>query len=88
MLATSGLNVTSVRIGQITGSRTSGAWATTDWVPNFVKSSIALGALPTTNGVSKSSLIVESLFLISLQGGFMASDGRRYGLHRGARDFR
>ncbi|KAF8971811.1 hypothetical protein BDZ97DRAFT_1913708 [Flammula alnicola] len=51
ILATSGLNTTSLRIGQITGSHASGAWATTDWVPILVKSSLALGALPTTDGM-------------------------------------
>ncbi|KAF9479408.1 acetyl-CoA synthetase-like protein [Pholiota conissans] len=51
VLATSGLNATSLRVGQITGSRTSGAWATSDWVPIITKSSVALGALPTADGM-------------------------------------
>ncbi|KAF8971819.1 acetyl-CoA synthetase-like protein [Flammula alnicola] len=50
ILATSGLNTTSLRVGQITGSHTSGAWATSDWVPILVKSSLGLGALPTADG--------------------------------------
>ncbi|KAF8892830.1 acetyl-CoA synthetase-like protein [Gymnopilus junonius] len=51
ILATSGLNATSLRIGQVSGGRPNGAWATTDWVPILVKSSIALGFLPLTDGV-------------------------------------
>jgi len=49
ILALSGLHTTSFRIGQITGGP-NGSWATTDWVPILVKSSIALGALPSTHG--------------------------------------
>lgn len=47
----SGLHVTSLRIGQIAGGL-GGSWATTDWFPIIVKSSIALGVLPETAGVS------------------------------------
>ncbi|KAF8971243.1 hypothetical protein BDZ97DRAFT_1349060 [Flammula alnicola] len=50
ILATSGLNTTSLRIGQISGTLKTGAWATTDWVPILIKSSLALGSLPTANG--------------------------------------
>ncbi|EKM47999.1 uncharacterized protein PHACADRAFT_203390, partial [Phanerochaete carnosa HHB-10118-sp] len=42
-----GLETTSLRTGQLSGPHTTGAWNTTDWVPMLVKSSIALGALPT-----------------------------------------
>ncbi|KDR70727.1 hypothetical protein GALMADRAFT_75816 [Galerina marginata CBS 339.88] len=51
VLATSGLNFTSLRIGQICGGLPIGAWAVTDWVPIMVKSSLALGALPLAGGV-------------------------------------
>ncbi|KII90242.1 hypothetical protein PLICRDRAFT_40443 [Plicaturopsis crispa FD-325 SS-3] len=51
ILAKSGLQGTSIRIGQVAGGRPNGAWATTDWVPIFVKSSIALGALPDAQGL-------------------------------------
>ncbi|KAJ3517669.1 hypothetical protein NLJ89_g348 [Agrocybe chaxingu] len=51
VLASSGLNATSLRIGQISGGLPNGAWATTDWVPILVKSSLALGALPLASGV-------------------------------------
>ncbi|KAH9475986.1 putative NRPS-like protein biosynthetic cluster [Psilocybe cubensis] len=51
VLAQSGLQATSFRIGQITGGAPNGAWATTDWVPILLKSSIALGALPSAIGV-------------------------------------
>ncbi|KAJ7626109.1 putative aminoadipate reductase [Roridomyces roridus] len=52
ILAASGLPSTSFRIGQISGSATSGAWATSDWVPALVKSSIALGSLPSDSNSS------------------------------------
>lgn len=48
LLAQSGIQATSLRIGQMSGE----AWATGDWVPNLVKSSIGLGALPYAAGVS------------------------------------
>ncbi|TFK74185.1 putative aminoadipate reductase [Pluteus cervinus] len=53
ILLTSGLNASSLRLGQLTGGRSNerGAWATTDWVPILVKSSITLGALPSAPGV-------------------------------------
>ncbi|KAJ7360799.1 putative aminoadipate reductase [Mycena albidolilacea] len=47
ILAASGLEATSFRIGQVTGSSINGAWSTTDWVPAIVKSSIALGNFPS-----------------------------------------
>ncbi|KZT19320.1 acetyl-CoA synthetase-like protein [Neolentinus lepideus HHB14362 ss-1] len=45
-----GLQSTSLRIGQICGGLPDGAWATTDWVPILVKSSIALDCLPDSQG--------------------------------------
>ncbi|KAF9238227.1 acetyl-CoA synthetase-like protein [Melanogaster broomeanus] len=50
IIVKSGLHATSLRIGQIAGGP-NGSWATTDWVPIIVKSSIALGALPDANGI-------------------------------------
>ncbi|KAJ7045248.1 putative aminoadipate reductase [Mycena alexandri] len=47
ILALSGLDATSFRIGQVSGSESNGAWSTTDWVPTIVKSSIALGNFPS-----------------------------------------
>ncbi|KAJ7613299.1 acetyl-CoA synthetase-like protein [Mycena polygramma] len=47
ILAASGLEATSFRIGQVCGSASNGAWSTTDWVPTIVKSSIALGNFPS-----------------------------------------
>ncbi|KAJ7622622.1 putative aminoadipate reductase [Mycena polygramma] len=47
ILAASGLDATSFRIGQVCGSVSNGAWSTTDWVPAIVKSSIALGNFPS-----------------------------------------
>ncbi|KZP16234.1 acetyl-CoA synthetase-like protein [Athelia psychrophila] len=52
ILAASGLHATSFRIGQITGGKPNGAWATSDWVPSFVKSSLVLGGLPGAYGVA------------------------------------
>jgi thioester reductase-like protein len=48
-----GINTTSFRIGQITGNADNGAWALTDWVPIMIKSSITMGHLPSTPGVSR-----------------------------------
>ncbi|KAJ6487136.1 putative aminoadipate reductase [Mycena vitilis] len=47
ILAASGLDATSFRIGQICGSTSNGSWSTSDWVPAIVKSSIALGNFPS-----------------------------------------
>ncbi|KAJ7615673.1 putative aminoadipate reductase [Mycena polygramma] len=47
ILAASGLDATSFRIGQIRGSTSNGSWSTSDWVPAIVKSSIALGNFPS-----------------------------------------
>ncbi|KAF9475758.1 putative aminoadipate reductase [Pholiota conissans] len=52
ILAQSGLKATSFRIGQISGGHPNGAWATSDWVPILVKSSIYMNALPTGVGVT------------------------------------
>jgi thioester reductase-like protein len=41
-----------LRVGQVSGSASSGAWNTTDWVPILVKSSLSLGILPSLSGVS------------------------------------
>ncbi|KAJ6472842.1 putative aminoadipate reductase [Mycena vitilis] len=47
ILAASGLDATSFRIGQVCGASSNGAWSTTDWVPTIAKSSIALGNFPS-----------------------------------------
>ncbi|KAF8956587.1 acetyl-CoA synthetase-like protein [Flammula alnicola] len=52
ILAQSGLQATSFRIGQISGGHPNGAWATSDWVPILVKSSLRLNALPAATGVA------------------------------------
>ncbi|KAJ3715279.1 hypothetical protein DFJ43DRAFT_1007325 [Lentinula guzmanii] len=51
ILAKSGLQATSFRIGQVTGGAPNGAWATSDWVPIIVKSSLTIGMLPDAFGV-------------------------------------
>ncbi|KAG5350707.1 hypothetical protein C0989_009601 [Termitomyces sp. Mn162] len=51
LLAKSGIQVSSLRIGQISGGLPNGAWATSDWLPILVKSSLALGALPNATGL-------------------------------------
>ncbi|KIP06795.1 hypothetical protein PHLGIDRAFT_118644 [Phlebiopsis gigantea 11061_1 CR5-6] len=48
--AKQGLSVTAIRVGQACGSRASGAWGTTEWIPMMIKSSIALGCLPAMTG--------------------------------------
>ncbi|KAF8901181.1 acetyl-CoA synthetase-like protein [Gymnopilus junonius] len=52
ILAQSGVQTAVFRIGQISGGLPNGAWATTDWVPILVKSSVRLGALPEAVGFS------------------------------------
>ncbi|KAF8655498.1 hypothetical protein AX16_003028 [Volvariella volvacea WC 439] len=51
LLIQSGLQLCSLRIGQLSGGHPNGAWATTDWLPILVKSSTALGVLPSSPGV-------------------------------------
>ena len=46
-----GLEATSLRLGQVCGSETSGVWNTSDWTPAIVKSSVNLGMLPDAEGV-------------------------------------
>ncbi|KIP07411.1 hypothetical protein PHLGIDRAFT_105771 [Phlebiopsis gigantea 11061_1 CR5-6] len=48
--AENGLDCTVLRLGQTCGPSATGAWATTEWVPILVKSSIALGMLPALDG--------------------------------------
>lgn len=52
-----GISATCVRMGQACGSRSTGAWGTTEWVPIMVKSSIALRCLPAIRGVGLSSIL-------------------------------
>lgn len=88
LLAKSGLNAMSLSIGQIAGGKPGGAWATSDWVPSFVKSSLALGALPDAQGVC---LLIIYLGFIELMGfdtgGFVATHGRRLTSYMGCGSF-
>ncbi|KAH9939474.1 hypothetical protein B0H21DRAFT_780597 [Amylocystis lapponica] len=45
-----GIEATTLRVGQISGTVASGAWNTTDWVPSLIKSSISLQCLPSLAG--------------------------------------
>ncbi|KAG6855913.1 hypothetical protein H0H87_009479 [Tephrocybe sp. NHM501043] len=51
ILAKSGVQATSIRIGQVSGGKPKGAWSVTDWVPILVKSSISIGVLPEIKGM-------------------------------------
>ncbi|KAJ3970201.1 acetyl-CoA synthetase-like protein [Lentinula raphanica] len=51
ILQNSGLNVSILRIGQISGGKPNGAWATSDWFPMVVKSSLNLNMLPDAHGL-------------------------------------
>ena len=51
VLAASGVSFSSMRVGQVCGGQPRGAWATTDWFPILVKTSVALGALPGSEQV-------------------------------------
>ena len=48
--AQTGLSVTTIRIGQLSGSE-NGYWSITDWVPILFASSVQLGCLPDARGV-------------------------------------
>ncbi|GJE96032.1 acetyl-CoA synthetase-like protein [Phanerochaete sordida] len=45
-----GVSATCVRMGQACGSRLTGAWGTSEWLPIMVKSSRVLGCLPVIPG--------------------------------------
>ncbi|KAJ7753093.1 male sterility protein-domain-containing protein [Mycena maculata] len=66
ILAKSDLNATSLRLGQICGAQPKGAWATSNWVPILVKTSITLGCLPLADGASipnqKNHTVVDVAF--------------------------
>ncbi|KAJ8509096.1 hypothetical protein ONZ45_g8704 [Pleurotus djamor] len=51
MLAASGVQACSLRIGQVCGGAPNGAWSLSDWFPISVKSSVSLKALPDVKGV-------------------------------------
>ena len=52
VLGASGISFSSIRVGQVSGGKPRGAWATADWFPILVKTSIALGALPDSGQVN------------------------------------
>ncbi|KAH0581464.1 hypothetical protein H2248_012544 [Termitomyces sp. 'cryptogamus'] len=52
MLVNSGLQATSLRLGQICGGSPKGSWPTSEWFPLLVKSSVALGELPILGGIA------------------------------------
>ncbi|KAF9059347.1 putative nonribosomal peptide synthetase [Rhodocollybia butyracea] len=51
ILRNSGLHVSVLRIGQISGGKPNGAWAMSDWFPMMIKSSLKLRVLPDAYGV-------------------------------------
>lgn len=57
-----GLHATTLRIGQIAGNDTNGAWSVTDWVPSILQSSVHVGSLPDASGVSNRH--ISSLYRI------------------------
>ncbi|KAE9392424.1 acetyl-CoA synthetase-like protein [Gymnopus androsaceus JB14] len=73
ILAKSGLNSSSFRIGQITGGRLNPAWAMSDWLPMIIKSSLTLGMLPDANGIV-SWAPVDALAEAILDVGFFNED--------------
>ncbi|KAJ7195361.1 putative aminoadipate reductase [Mycena pura] len=50
IISRSGLHVSILRIGQVCGAPPRGAWASSDWFPILVKTSLALGSLPAADG--------------------------------------
>lgn len=66
ILKRSGLQGTTVRLGQISGGEPIGAWSPNDWLPILVKSSVTLKGLPSLPGVCFDQIfctIVDSLTL-------------------------
>ncbi|KAF7293887.1 Acetyl-CoA synthetase-like protein [Mycena chlorophos] len=61
IIAASAVRGTSFRIGQIAGSSSNGSWATTDWVPAIVKSSITIGSFPSDSAASVSWILPETV---------------------------
>ncbi|KAF4582493.1 putative NRPS-like protein biosynthetic cluster [Pleurotus pulmonarius] len=51
ILAASGLASCSMRIGQVCGGDTTGAWSINDWVPIMIKTSLTLNVLPNAKGL-------------------------------------
>ena len=51
LLVASGLDISVLRIGQVTGARQSGAWSVMDMMPIVLKSSLTLEVLPSGTGV-------------------------------------
>ncbi|KAJ3786717.1 acetyl-CoA synthetase-like protein [Lentinula aff. detonsa] len=51
ILEKSGLRISILRIGQISGGKPNGAWAMSDWFPMMIKSSLTLNMLPDAHGV-------------------------------------
>ncbi|KAG6818492.1 hypothetical protein H0H93_004583 [Arthromyces matolae] len=51
IIAKSGLNGTTFRIGQICGAAPQGAWDTTELIPILIKTSIALRSYPDVKGI-------------------------------------
>lgn len=45
------LQAVAIRVGQITGGTTTGAWNRTEWFPILVKTGTYLGCLPTVDKV-------------------------------------
>ncbi|KNZ73642.1 L-aminoadipate-semialdehyde dehydrogenase large subunit [Termitomyces sp. J132] len=52
ILGKSGLQATSLRIGQICGGHPKGSWPPTEWFPMLVKSSVSLGTFPIIDGAA------------------------------------
>ncbi|CCO26138.1 Ca2+ transporting ATPase,sarcoplasmic/endoplasmic reticulum [Rhizoctonia solani AG-1 IB] len=48
---TAGLETCVIRLGQLSGDRTSGSWSKTDWFPSVLASSLTIGHLPDAIGV-------------------------------------
>ncbi|KAJ7496400.1 putative aminoadipate reductase [Mycena latifolia] len=51
IVAKSGLRASIIRIGQVCGAPSRGAWATSDWFPILIKTSLNLGYFPLIDGL-------------------------------------
>ena len=59
------LEATSVRIGQLSGSKVTGFWNTDEHLAALLKSSVATDALPALEGVCVASILLLPLFVLT-----------------------
>lgn len=66
--AENGLQCTSLILGQVCGSNSNGAWASNEWLPILVKSSVSLDVLPHLEGVRNNTCTLLDASCLHLGG--------------------